>query len=398
MRLPRLFRRERKSAPIDVWAALIDAGAATAAGRHVSPATAMRCTTVAACVRTIAEAVAQLPLHAYRRGANGGKTRAVDHPLYRLLHDAPNPWTSSYEWRRAMQADLLLHGACYALITRVGGQVRELLRLEPRLVTVERGPGGEPSYRVTETDGSQSWYGREDVFHLEALGGSPVMQAREAIGLALTLEEHGARLFGSGARPGGVLRTDRRLTPEVIERLKVSFDAGFGGPRNSGKTAVLEEGLEWQALTLNSVDAQYLELRKFQVAEIARVFRVPLHKIGELDRATFSNIEHQSLEFVTDCLMPWLKLWEQGIARSLLTEDERGEYFAEFLVDDLVRGDIKSRHEAYAVAALNGFMTVNEIRAAENRPPVEGGDVPRVPLNTQAITAPAPADQPQPTD
>lgn len=391
--LKRLLVREQKSAYSDsAFAALLGGGASTPAGGRVSPETAMRVPAVRGCVAAIAETLAGLPLVLYRRLPDGGKERAADHPLYILLHDAPSDLASSFEFRREMQADLLLHGRAFAFIGRTGGTIIELLQLEPQLVAIDRATDGEPSYRVTDPQGGQRSYGRDAILHLEALGGhSPVMLAREAIGLALLLEEHGARLFAAGAKPGGVLETDKALTPTVIERLKASFEGGFAGSTNSGRTAILEDGLKFKPLTLTSTDAQYLELRKFQNAEIARAFRVPLHKIGELDRATFSNIEHQSIEFVTDCIMPWLKLWEGAIRRSLLTEEERGEYFAEFLGDDLMRGDIKSRYEAYSQAILNGVLSPNEVRARENLPPYDGGDQHRLPLNTEFAAASQPA-------
>lgn len=391
----RLFRSERKSAAGFenlASAAFGDLAPNFGLAGSITPQTAMRCSTVAACVAAISGSVASLPLIVYGRGADGAKTRAVEHPLYIILHDAPSDLASAFEFRREMQADALLHGRAFAFIGRLRGAIAELLRIDPTAVTVERQPDGEPSYLVTDAGGAQRRYSREEVFHLEALGGeAPIRQAAGAIRLALLLEQHGSRLFGSGARPGGILTTDKTLSQPVIERLKASFENGFAGAANAGRTAILEDGLQFKPLALTSVDAQFLELRKFQVAEIARAFRVPLHKIGELDRATFSNVEYQALEFVTDCLMPWLKLWEGAIRRSLLTPEERREYFAEFLVDDLLRGDIKSRFEAFSAASLNGFLTINEIRTLENRPPIAGGDIARVPMNT----APLPSSAPQ---
>lgn len=379
----RLRGGERKSAPVDALIASALGDQMRDLGGRVSAEGAMRCTTVRACTALIAESVAGLPLHLYARGADGSKTRAANHPLYAVLHDQASDLESAFEWRRGMMADLLLHGRAFSFVNRLRGMVYELIRLPATSVTVERDADGTPRYRVTDANGSQRVYDRSEVFAIEALGGlAPVAAASEAIRLALLLETHGARLFGAGARPGGILETDKQLTPQVIERLKTSFENGFAGAANAGKTAILEDGLKFKPLTLNSVDAQYLELRKFQVEEIARAFRVPLHKIGQLDRATFSNIEHQALEFVTDCLMPWIKLLEGAIRRSLLTQEERGEYFAEFLVDDLLRGDIKSRYEAYSQGILNGILSPNEVRSRENLPPYDGGDEHRLPLNT----------------
>lgn len=381
----RLFRRESKSAGFEALvSAALSGQVLDLGGSRVTPETAMRVPAVRACVAAIAESIAGLPLHLYRRIGSGAKERAVDHPLYQLLHAMPNDGESAYEFRREMQADLLLHGQCYAHINRLGDTIAELTRIPPRQVAID----SDGTYRVTQADGTQRRYQPEDIFSLSALGGlSPVALASEAINLASLLETHGSRLFAAGAKPGGLLETDSALSDVAMQRLANSFQGNFAGAVNAGRTVILEEGLKFKQLTLSSTDAQFLEHRKFQVAEIARAFRVPLHKIGELDRATFSNIEHQALEFVTDTIMPWVKLWEGGIRRSLLSPDERREYFAEFLVDDLARGDLKSRYEAFATASLNGFMTINEIRAAENRPPLPGGDVPRAPLNTAPLGA-----------
>lgn len=368
----------------------------TAAG--IGPDTALKCLPVRACVACISDSLAALPLHLYRRLPDGSKERATEHQLYALLHDAPNDWTSAFEFRRSMQADLLLHGKSFAFINRVNGGIVEIIRLEPTAVDVDvDATSGEPTvYKVTSGAGVQRSYQRRDILHLQALRGvAPIRDAAKAISTALLLESHAAKLFKDGARPAGLLETDGALSDVAMQRLAASFEAGFAGVANAGKTAILEEGLKFKALTLNSTDAQFLELRKFQVEEIARAFRVPLHKIGSLERATFSNIEHQALEFVTDCLMPWLTLWEQGISRSLLEPDERKQYFCEFLIDSLLRGDLKSRMEAFASAAMNRILTINEIRAMENRPPLPGGDVARAPLNQSPIDAPpAPMDGP----
>jgi HK97 family phage portal protein len=234
---------------------------------------------------------------------------------------------------------------------------------------------------------------RANILHLAALGGeSPIMLAREAIGLYLSMEQHAARLFGNGCRPAGMLKLPGRIPPATLERLRSDFAAKWGGLAGSGRTMILEDGVSYEVTQFSSVDMQFQEVRRYQVAEIARALRIPLHLLGDWERATWSNAETAGLQFVSFTLMPWIKLWEGAIRRALLSPDERRIYYAEFLVDDLVRADIAARFEAYAKAATNGLFTINEIRSLENRPPLPGGDELRVPLNT------APAGSEEPVD
>jgi len=372
----------------------------TAAGASVTPETAMHSPAVYACVKVIAESVSQLPLVLYKRTADGGKDKAEDHPLFELLQHQPNDWTSSYEFRINMQAALCLYGNAYAFVNRDGeGRVAELIYIPPTCVfcTVDA-VTMEPSYTVTTLDGASREYDRRDILHLRTLGtsaashgyvgASPVMAVREAIGLSMAMEEHAARLFGNGARPAGVFKYGKTLSDKILDRLRESLSATYGGASNSGKTIILEDGMSFEALQFNSVDSQFLELRLFQVAEIARAFRIPLHKIGSLERSTNNNIETQANEFLTDCLLPTLKNWEGAIRRCLLTPEERkAGYFAEFLVDDLIRADIEKRFAAYATAITNGVLNPNECRELENRPGYVGGEVFTRQLNTAAVAA-----------
>lgn len=361
---------------------------ASASGAAVTPDTAMRCGPFAGCVKIISESCAQLPLHLYERGADGAKDRATDHPLEAVLSGMANPWTSSFEFIRDMTAALAAHGKAAAYINRVDGKVVELIQFPSTAVAVAMDPASmEPRYTVTMGDGTQKTYRYDEVLYLGGLGISPncplsaVHQAREAIGLALVMESHACKLFARGAKPSGVLKHKARLAPETVKRLKSSFDAQNSGD-NAGGTLVLEEGMDWESLTFSSVDMQFLELRKLQVIEIARFFRVPLHMLGDLSAATFSNVENLGSEFVTLTLMPWLKLWTGAITRSLLLPEERAKFYAEFLTDDLMRGDTAARFLAYGQAITNGIFNPNEVRAMENRAPYEGGDEYRRPLNT----------------
>ena len=376
----------------------------TAAGASVTPETAMHCPAVMACVKVLSESVAQLPLVLYKKSADGGKERATNHALYELLANQPNEWTSSYEFRINMQAALSLYGNCYAFINRdSSGRVVELIYIPPTCVFVQIDTVTmEPSYTVTSLDGASRSYDRNEILHIRNIGvsaashgyvgASPIMSIREAVGLSMALEEHAGRLFSNGARPGGVFNYGKQLSDKILERLRASLSSDYSGGANSAKTLILEDGMQFTPLQFSSVDAQFLELRQFQVVEIARAFRIPLHKIGSLERSTNNNIETQSGEFLSDCLLPILKNWEGVIRRSLLTPEERAAgYFVEFDFNDLVRPDIAKRFLAYATAITNGVLNPNECRELENRPAYGGGDV----FTRQSNTAPTtstPAD------
>lgn len=347
----------------------------SASGQSVTADTAMQVAAVYACVRVLAESVAQLPLTLMERTSDGGKQPAREHRLWGVLHDSPNPYQTSFEWREMMQGHLGLRGNAYSFINRVGdGRVHSLDPIHPGRVTVEQLPDYTVRYHVRRADGGTKEYGAAQILHLHGLssngvtGLSPLRLARESIGLALATADHGSRLFGNGARPGGVLSTDKQLSTEAQARLKASWQSAHGGDNRLG-TAVLEEGLTWTAIGMTSEDAQFLETRKFQRNEIASIFRVPPHLIGDLERATFSNIEHQSLEFVVHSLMPWLVRWEQRLNTALLTTEERRRYFVKFNVAGLLRGDLKSRYDAYHIAIGDGWLNRNEVRELEDRNP-----------------------------
>ena len=339
----------------------------------------------------MAESVAQLPLHLYRRDSDGGRDRADDHPLYPILLSAANDWTSAFEWRRSMMVALLLHGHAFAFInrSRATGEIVELVQIPSHAVSVETDDiTQEPSYWVQDPVRRQ--IDRSQIFHLQALNGeAPLMQVKEAIALSLIMEQHQSRLFANGAKPAGMLRLKGRLNPATLERLQADFSAKWGGLAGAGKTLILEDDAQFEPLTMNSTDLQFQELRKFQVQEIARALRIPEHLLGLWERATWSNAETAGRQFLAYTLLPWLELWQQGIQRSLLSPAERSTYFAEFMVDDLVRADLAARFEAYSKAVLNGILTAAEVRQMENRPPLPGSDVLRAPMNTQ------PSDQEQ---
>jgi HK97 family phage portal protein len=389
------LQRRSLANPSDELLALFGA-VPTAAAMSVTPETAMRLPVLYAAVKVLAESVAQLPLILYRRNrdGDGGKERARDHPLFSILHDQANPWTSATEFRLHMQSQLCLHGNAFAFINRdTTDRVAELVQIPARLVTVEADDVTmEPEYLVTGGDGAQRRYGPDEIFHLRTigtgdhphLGDSPVTMAREAIALALAMEKHAGRIFGNGARPAGILKAAKALGPETIKRLRESFQAQHAGGENAGRTLVLEERMDFEQTQFSSVDLQFLELRRHQIAEIARVFRIPLSLLQDLERVTHSNAEALGQQFVSLALMFWLKLWEGAIRRALIDPAQRDDLSAEFLVDDLVRADIAARFNAYSQAVTNGILSPNEVRALENRGPYGGGDEFRLPMNTEA--------------
>ncbi len=359
-------------------------------GKRVNERSAMQMTAVYSCVRILSEAVAGLPLHLYQYTDNGGKEKAVKHPLYFLLHDEPNPEMTSFVFRETMMTHLLLWGNAYAQIIRNGkGEIIALYPLMPDRMTVDRDEKGRLyyEYMVSSDDaptikGSTVKLPPSEVLHIPGLGFdglvgySPIAMAKNAIGMAIACEEYGAKFFANGAQPSGVL--EHPGTIKDPSRVRESWTQTFGGSQNANKVAVLEEGMKYTPISISPEQAQFLETRKFQINEIARIFRVPPHMVGDLEKSSFSNIEQQSLEFVKYTLDPWVSRWEQSIVRSLLTEEEKKQYFIKFNVDGLLRGDYESRMNGYATARQNGWMSANDIRELENldRIPEElGGDL-----------------------
>lgn len=360
---------------------------ASAAGVTVSANAAMGIAAFWACVKVIAEDLASLPLITYRRRADGGKDRDPDHPIYDLLHDQPNPWQSSFEWIAFMTASALVTGNGFSLIVPgPRGPVDQLIPLHPETVSATF-DGQRISYQVRRPDGTQRSYLQDEIFHLPGLtlegqgifGVSVVRYARETLGLTLAAESHGARVFSQGATLGGVLSHPKRLSEDAARRIRADFEETHAGLGNAHRWAVLEEGMEAKPLSMTNEDAEFLATRAFQIVEICRWFRMQPHKIAHLEHATFSNIEHQALEHVTDTVMPWAKRWERAIKRQLILDKRR--VFAEFLFDDLLRGDTLSRYQAYTAATGQPWMVVNEARRRENMNPIEGGDALIRPLN-----------------
>ncbi len=358
-------------------------------GTYVNEQTAMQTAAVYACVRVISEAIASLPLHVFRHTDAGAKT-APEHSLYNILHNAPNPDMTSFVFRETLMSHLLIYGNAYAQIIRDGGgRVMGMYPLLPHKMDVNRSPGGELVYTYwrdsDETHPGERSGGvtlsRDDVLHIPGLsfdgiqGYSPIALAKNAVGMAIATESFGASFFSNGANPGGVLEH----TGSVSEpgKLRDAWELIHKGVYNSGKVAVLEDGLKYHPIAIPPEQAQFLETRKFQLNEIARIFRVPPHMIGDLEKSSFSNIEQQSLEFVKYCVSPWVERWEQTMWQRLILPSEKSSVFIKFNLDGLLRGDYETRMKGYTSGIQNGFYCPNDVRRLENLneiPDEEGGN------------------------
>ncbi len=386
----RLFRARDKPQNKTVGSSFSFMMGGSTSGKSVTERSSMQMTAVYACVRILSEAIAGLPLHLYRYKEDGGKEQAVDNNLYRLLHDEPNPEMTSFVFRETLMTHLLLWGNAYAQIIRNGkGEVIALYPLMPNKMSVDRDEKGQLYYTYSRANeeaatmsGNTVTLKPSDVLHIPGLGFdglvgySPIAMAKNAIGMAIACEEFGAKFFANGAAPSGVLEHPGTIKDSA--KVRDSWNSTFGGSANSGKVAVLEEGMKYTPISISPEQAQFLETRKFQINEIARIFRVPPHMVGDLEKSSFSNIEQQSLEFVKYTLEPWVVRWEQALSRALLSATEKPTYFFKFNLEGLLRGDYQSRMNGYAIARQNGWMSANDIRELENQdriPAEEGGDL-----------------------
>ncbi|MGE3932368.1 MAG: phage portal protein [Rhodospirillaceae bacterium] len=378
---------------------LLGGGAKTRAGALISETSAMNIVAVQCAVRILAETLASLPFVLYRR-RDRGKERATELGLYRLLHDRPNPLQTALEFWEAMVAQVALWGNAGAEIERNGrGEPVGLWFVPWRRVRAGL-VGGRKLYAVSVPNGPEVVLDDSQFLHIADLtfdgvvGLSRIGQARQALGLAVAAEEYGAAFFGTGGHPGVILHHPGAPSLEAQKNLVADFDAKFVGLENAHRTAILAEGMKAERFDMPLKDAQFLELRKFQIAEIARIFRVPPHMLGDLDKATFSNIEQQSLDFVIHTMRPWARRCAQRVALHLIDDPA---LFAEHLFDDLLKGDLASRTAAMVQQINNGLLTPNEGRAAENRDPLPGGDQAFRPLNMAPLEAPA-APPPAPAE
>lgn len=346
-----------------------------ASGKNVTEQTAIQISTVYACVRVIAETIASLPLNIHESDSKGGSHIAEKHPLQYLLHSSPNEEMTSFQWREQMMTQILLRGNSYSQIVRSG--MTAVLSVYPLIsenMEVDRDEGGRLKYEYTDSDGNIIPLDPTEVLHIPGMGFdgimgySPIALMKTTLGLTLAAEEYGSKVFSNGATPSGVLTHPSR--PKNMEAVRQSWNKAYGGSANAGKVAILEEGMKFERIAMPNNEAQFLETRKFQVSEICRMYRVPPHMVGDLEHATFSNIEHQSISFAVHTIRPWLVRIEQAMDKALLGENERGKYFIKFNMDGLMRGDYKSRMEGYAIARQNGWMSADDIRDLENMNPI----------------------------
>jgi HK97 family phage portal protein len=361
----------------DFWYAPV--GGNSTSGQTVTPETAMRQSGVLACVSLLAGLFASLPLLTYKRTGDDSRRRAIEHPVYDLLHIRPNRYQTASEFKRLIGTNLLLRGNFYALILRSpGGVPIDLIPLHPDLVEAKMGKGYKIAYRVTDSlTGETTTYPDSEIFHLRDIstdgvtGLSRIAQQREGIGMAMAATAHGAAVLRNGGRPASILSTDQKLTPDQRKANLVAFNETHGGI-NRGGTAILDGGAKFQTIAMTNEDAQYLELLRYTNCDVARMFGVPPHLIGETDKSTSwgTGIEQQNIGFLTFTLMPWLTLIEEAVDRDLIDDSE---YFSEFLVDALLRADMAARSSAYGVMIEHGVLSPDDVRARENMNPREDG-------------------------
>lgn len=359
----------RTSADLDTF---LKAAANSLAGVRVNEDTALESPAFYAGIRAVCEAFSQLPGIVYERVGESNKKRATSFHLYPLIHDSPNDFQTTFEFRQLMMINAQTHGVAYAEKIRVNNnrKIKSLLPIAPGNIKVEYKNNYEPSYKIRKSD-KDAWVDvpRDKIFKLVGFPGefkrTPIDYLKETLGLSIAAQRFGAQLFGNQGRPGGIIKVPGNFTPEARRKLSEQWEAEYSGTK-AGRTAFLAEGMDWKETGYSSEDSQFLETREYQRSETAGALGVSPHKIGDLKHATFSNIEHQSLEFVIYTVLPWCVRWEQAIQKYLMSEEERKKYFVEFLVDGLLRGDMKSRSEAYRVFIELGIMSVDEAREREN--------------------------------
>jgi len=354
----------------------------TSKGIFVNEQTAMTFSAVWSCIRVLSETLGTCNLHLFQKTSDGKRRRATENPLYDVVHNVAFPGRqTAYYYKLTSMVHVLLAGNSYAqIIYGDRGEIAALNLLPPHCVTAKvNRKTGYMTYRVTLADGQQVVLLHDEVLHIPGLGYdgykgySPIEMARRAIALGLSASDFGENFFANGANPSGILIHPEELSQEAKDRLKADFDEKYAGNNNSGKTMVLEEGLKYQQMSIAPEEAQFIETRKFQIEEIARIYRVPLHLIQSLDQATNNNIEHQSLEFIQYSMMPWFRTYEQQMNMQLLTPQERGDgYYFEFDILSMLRGDNAGRAQMAQKMFMNASLSPNEWRGMENMPPMEG--------------------------
>lgn len=400
--LSRLNPLRRKSADAMTSRDLLEmiaTGAVAVSGVQVNSTSALRYAAFFACLKVLAEDVGKLPIKLYKERPDRGRDVAKGHKVHRLISRRPNDFMTASEFWEMCVAHVVLRGNFYAFKVIVGGEVVELLPLNPGSVVPKLRDDWSLWYDVTFANGARDVLPASQIFHVRGLsldgirGLSALEYARETLGLGIAAERHGAKLFVNGANPGGALETEQTLTDEVFERVKTSWNEKHTGLENSHKVAILEGGLKWTSVTMTNTDAQWLENRKHTDNQICGLLRVPPHKIAILDRSTNNNIEHQSLDYVNDGLMPHLNRIENRIRIDLLNERDEEDHFAKFNVSALLRGDMKARSQFYKDMVYLGAYSPNDVLELEDRNPREGGDIYLTPSNMNINGRPADENQ-----
>jgi HK97 family phage portal protein len=406
----RFFGGKTKStseSPASWFVDWVRGGENTTAGVHVTPDSSMRLAAVWACVRIRSEDVGKLPCYLYRTLPSSNKELATDHPLFNLILDQPNPYQTAFEFKQLMQSWLDLNGNAYAVKEfDIRGRITALWPFPPQWVTVLRVPGTyELFYQLNMPGREPETLPSDGVVHLRGMtldgfcGLSPIAYHRETIGLAIGAQRYGASFFGNSAQPNGALKVPHILDAPAADKLRADWERKFRGSENANRLAIFDGGMEWVPTGMNNNDAQYLESRKFQNQQIYSLYRIPPHKVGELERSTNNNIEHQGLEYINDCLGTELNRWAQTLKRDLLTDAEKKFYKFEFDTSSLLRGDFASTMAGFAVARNWGIFSVNDCRNQLGLNDVENGDIFLQPLNMiEAGTVPPPAPKVTPSD
>lgn len=388
-----IFRRRKASDKTDAASRFfldLLGGNKTAAGVSVTPDTALKQATAWACMRVRSEDMGKLPCLLYQRDGTA-RRRAVEHHLYQLIATSPNPRQTPFEFKSMMQLQLDMHGNALAIKTFDGrGQIVAVWPAMWKNVTVLQSLDGlDLFYQVRLRNGTTVTLPAEGVVHLRGmsqdgvLGMSPIAYHRETIGLAVAAEQYGAAFFGNNAQPSGVLKVKQVLSKEAVGALREDWEKRFRGSDNAHKLAVLDGEMDWDQIGMDNSDAQFIETRGLSGRDICRIYRVPPHKVADLEQATFSNIEQQAIEYVTDCLMSEMVRWEQALNRDLLTAEERKTYYFKYMPDALLRGDLKSRYEAYAIGRTWGWLCVDKVLELEDMDPLPDnkGQIYLQPLN-----------------
>lgn len=391
----------RSSNPFDesFWRGV---SATSRSGVTVTPDNSLQVAAVNAAVRIISETIASLPLILYRRLKDGGKERAINHPLYSVLHSSPNDWQTRMEWVELMLRHVLLRGNAYSIVRGNVG-IESFHPIHPDTVTPRwTADKSKVVYEVME-GGKKTTYMQDAILHFrgpsdDGLNGKgPIQEARDVVGNVLALDQYQSYFYANGVRASGVLEHPNTLTDETAKRIAESFRGAYGGAANSGKVVVLEEGMKFNSVSMTPRDAEFLAVKKFSISEIARLFRVPPHMIGDLENATYSNIEQESISFVVNSIRPWTVRVEQALSKTLFS-DKSEEYFPEFLLDGLLRGDVATRYAAYQIGLQNGFLLLNDIREKENMNPLEWGNISMIPLNMKPIASVDDLTKPPPSN